>query len=107
MWEKISIKLLHKLNIIDQAIGNFIIYHDKMFNECLIKSENKDGQIMTIGLINRWKINLDSENNILNDKGEIAAVIHQYDRIDDIKRIIRNKFCEKTFYRFYYRNMNY
>ena len=85
-WSKLN-------NVIEQAVANYIIYHDKMFNDCLIKSENYNGPVMTIGLTKNENIKFDSENNILNGKGKIAAVIHQYDRKPDIVRKVINKFC--------------
>ena len=63
-----------------------------MFKDCLIKSDNKNGYVMTIGLTNNTNIILDHENNILNGKGKIAAVIHQYDRKPYIIRKIKNKY---------------
>ena len=48
---------------------------------------------MTIGLTESKNIILDSNNNILNFKGEIASVIHQYDRHSYLMIKIVNKFC--------------
>lgn len=93
MWEKLSSEWSLKFNVIEQGVANFLIYYAKMFNECLIKSDNQNGKIMTIGISKRENINLDSENNIINGKGEIAAVIHQYDRKIDIVEKIKKKFC--------------
>ena len=92
MWEKLSSNYSLSHKVIEQAVTNYIIYHDKMFNNCLLKSDNKDGRVMTIGLTRSKDIKLDSENNILNGKGEIAAVIHQYDRSQNISKYIRNKY---------------
>ena len=92
MWENLSSEWSLNNNIIEQAVANYLIYHEKMFNDCLLKSENKDGQVMTIGLTYRENINLNSENYILNGKKEIASVIHQYDRKPDIKAKIINKY---------------
>lgn len=47
---------------------------------------------MTIGLTNNSNIKLDYEDNVLNGKGEIAAVVHQYDRKPFIESKIKNKF---------------
>ena len=92
MWKILDSEwsLIH--HVIEQAIGNYIIYHKKLFNDCLVKSENKDGYVMTIGLTKRENIILDSKNNILNGKGEIAAVIHQYDRKHYIVKKLIHKF---------------
>ena len=70
-----------------------------MFNDCLIKSDNKNGFVMTIALTNISNIILDHENNILNGKGKIAAVIHQYDRKPDLVRKVKNKYCKKILYK--------
>ena len=93
MWEKLSSEWSISKKVIEQAVLNYIIYHDKMFNDCIIKSENKDGPIMTIGIAKREDITLDNNDNILNGKGDIAAVIHQYDRKKDILAKIKNKYC--------------
>ena len=92
MWEKLSSNWSLTNNVIEQAVTNYLIYHDKMFNNCLLKSDNKDGRVMTIALTRPEDIRIDSQNNILNGNGEIAAVIHQYDRKPNIVNIVRNKF---------------
>ena len=93
MWEKLSSDWSLKLGVVDQGVTNFLIYYSKMFNECLVISDNKNGYVMTIGLTKRENINLDSDNNILNGKGEIVAVIHQYDRKIDILEMVKKKYC--------------
>jgi hypothetical protein len=50
MWKKLSSKWSVNLKVIEQGVANFLIYHDKLFKNCLIRSENKDGKVMTIGL---------------------------------------------------------
>lgn len=94
IWEKINssnitipLKSRH-----DQTIANYIIYYLKMFGDYIIESHNDDGPIMTIGLTLRKDIYLDSKNNIINKKGKIAAVIHQYDRKIDIVKIQFKKY---------------
>ena len=78
--------------VVEQAVGNYLIYHDKLFNDCLIKSFNNNGSVMTLALTNNDNIKFDSDNNILNGKGEIASVIHQYVRKPDILRKVKYKF---------------
>ena len=90
-WEKVK-NGCYNQRIHDQTVLNYIIYIEKTFDDCLIRSEYKDGYILTLGLVKK-NISFDSENNILNDKGEIAALVHQYDRIPHIKKRIRQKFC--------------
>ena len=93
--DKIFEILKTKPKAIDQAIGNYIIYHLKMFENCSVISENADGPIMSIAITNRAFINLDSNQNIINVKGEIAAYVHQYDRFKDLTQIVNKKYYTK------------
>ena len=93
MWEKLSSEWSKRLNVIEQAVGNYLIYHDKMFSDCLVKSNNIDGFVMTIGLTKRKDIILDKNNNILNGNHLVGAVIHQYDRFPDLVNIAILKNC--------------
>ncbi len=77
---------------IEQAVGNFLIYHDKIFDDCLIKSNNTDGYVMTIGLTNPKNIVINLNYEIFNGKGEIAAVVHQYDRHENLNKFIESKY---------------
>ena len=95
MWEKLNSEWSLKNNVIEQAVGNYIIYHDKMFNESLIKSDN-NGPVMTICLTKRTHIKIDREKNILNGRGKIAAVIHQYDRKPDLFNNVVKKYCQEN-----------
>lgn len=95
MWEKLNSKWSIKNKVIEQAVTNFLIYHDKLFNEFLIKSFNNNGSIMTLALTNDSNIKLDDKNNVLNENGEIVAVVHQYDRKHFIVTKIKKKFYNK------------
>ena len=88
MWEKLK---LYNYPKSDQGLANFLFYHDKIMNNSLVINDNK-GPIMTIGLSKVENIFLDYKGNILNYNGEIASVIHQYDRKTEIKMKIINKF---------------
>jgi len=77
---------------IEQGIGNYLIYYEKILKDFIIKRDNF-GLIMTIGITNSSNINFDSNNNILVFMGEIASVIHQYDRKHDIMKMVIKKFC--------------
>ena len=95
MWEKLDSKWSLRLKVIEQAVANYIIYHDKMFDDCLIKSENKNGLIMTIGLTKNENLYFDIDDNLVNGNGNIAAVIHQYDRKPQIIKKLMNKYFPK------------
>ena len=90
-------KLIKNQTSIEQGIANYIFYYEKMFNNCLIKSDNY-GPVMTIGLSKTENVTVDSQDNILNFKGEIAAVIHQYDRKKNITMKVINKYCPELIY---------
>ena len=77
---------------IEQGIANYMLYYEKIFNDCLLKSDNY-GPVMTIGLTNPSNLILDNDDNILNYDGEIAAVIHQYDRKEDLVIKVYKKYC--------------
>ena len=69
LWEKIK----NNNNSTDQGIGNYLIYYEKILNNCLIRSDNY-GPVINIGFTKRENIILDSNDNILNFKGKIASV---------------------------------
>ena len=104
LWKKINLIGVNK--VIDQAIGNYLIYHDKLLNNSIIKSYNNNGSIMTIGLTKRENIKLDSNDNILNEELKVSAVVHQYDRKKDIEQILINKYCPEIKKYFYYYIIN-
>ena len=91
VWEKVKYQTFSR-KLHDQSIVNYIVCVEKIFDDCLKKSENKDGNIITIGLIKK-NVSLDSEDNILNEKGEIASLVHQYERVRLLKEKVRKKFC--------------
>jgi len=93
-WEKLK----SNTNSTDQGIGNYLFYYEKIFEDCVVKSDNY-GPVMTIGRTQRENIILDLNNNVLNFGGEIAAVIHQYDRKRDIAIKIKKKFLYNNFTR--------
>lgn len=76
----------------EQGVANCLFYHDKIFNNCIIKSDNY-GPVMTIAITNRTKLFLDKQDNLLNFNNEIASVIHQYDRKPDLLNIFKKKLC--------------
>ena len=96
MWEKIASKWSKLLKVIDQAVMNYLIYHEKLFNDCLIKSEAKDGPVMTMYFLNDKDIILDLDDNVINNKSEKISIIHQYDRKPYIARKIRNKYYSEN-----------
>ena len=71
-----------------------MIHNQNLFSDCVILQDNH-GPLMTIGLSKRKNIKLDKNNNLNNYNWEIAAAVHQYDRMRDITEKMNNKF-DKT-----------
>ena len=76
-----------------------MIYNNKILENCTVIFSDGNGQVLTLGLAKCYYIKLDNENNILNNKGQIVSIVHQYNRFKDIKRIILYKFCPELTYR--------
>ena len=62
----------------------------KTFEDCIIIKDNH-GPLMTIG-ITKQEVRLDNDTNLINFDGQIAAVIHQYDKIPERLEKINKKF---------------
>lgn len=85
--------LLKYPEAVDQSVVNYLIYHEKILKDCIKITSDEYGPVITLGLNEGKKIHLDSDNNILNYRGQIASIVHQYDRHRNVKRVIKNKFC--------------
>ena len=93
LWKKLGSEWSTKLNVIEQGVFNYLIYVEHFLNDYLVVSDNESGPVMTIGPTYYKYITFDSYGNILNEKGEVAAVVHQYDRKPYITRKIVKKYC--------------
>ncbi len=76
----------------DQGSGNVILHTSGKFDDVMLPSANDDGCVMTIGETDSKALHTDSSGNVLNGKGQIAAVIHQYDRQPAILDIVVKKY---------------
>lgn len=95
LWEVMNSELCN-ITFLDQSSTNYIVYYKKIFNDSIIKSDNNCGPVMTIGISDETKFQYDSEENLLTYNGEVAAVIHQYNRKSKITEISKRKFCSQT-----------
>ena len=93
LWEKLSSQWSVKLEVNEQAIFNYLIYVEHFLSDYLVISDNESGPVMTIGSTHYKYITFDSEDNILNEKGEVAAVVHQYETKPYVTRKVVNKYC--------------
>ena len=96
-------KMAHGKSNGDQRFLNYLVYHDNLFNDCIIIKNNSNSHLMHIGETKRKRIILDNNDNILNYNGEIASVFHQYNRHKDIVEKMNQKFNDedlnKTIYK--------
>ena len=72
----------------DQGSGNVILHTSGKFDDVMLPSANDDGYVMT----GPKDVHTDSSGNVLNGKGQIAAVVHQYDRQPAILDIVVKKY---------------
>ena len=97
IWKEIQKKSTYKFSILDQSTTNYLIYHKKLFQDCIITSDVYSGPVMTVGLLKNRILSFDSEDNLLNIQNKNkAAVIHQYDRIPKLMQIIDTKFSSQN-----------
>ena len=65
----------------DQGVHNYLIYN-KNFPEATI-TPNIEGEVATLG--NATNIILNDEHQLVNKRHELIPVVHQYDRLPDLK----------------------
>ena len=79
IWNEIEAKSPYENWVQDQTATNYIIYHKKILNDCIIKNNMKTGPVIVVGFANPSVNNFtfDKEYNLLNfNKDDIAAVVH-------------------------------
>lgn len=70
----------------DQASLNYLV-HKEIISAAY--SDNESGPMMTVGLETQFHINED--NQVLLKNGNVASIIHQYDRHDQLNKLFRSK----------------
>jgi len=107
IWKVLKINNYSRKRWHDQSAVNYLIYYKKLFhNDFIVRNENKNGLILTLATANPKNFMIDSEDNILNGNGEIAAVIHQYNRYNNITSKILNKYSSDSIKENEYNNYN-
>ncbi|MBR4643490.1 MAG: hypothetical protein IKO74_12365 [Selenomonadaceae bacterium] len=84
----------HLLNNFDQGATNYLIHNNLLPIENLIESNVVSGEIFTNGLIKDNKI---GGGKILRGDGGVPAVVHQYDRHQDLVRLVDKIYRDKNF----------
>jgi len=67
----------------DQGIHNYLLIEQLLDN--LVVHPNRQGPVMTMGVMRAGDWQTDDHGRVLNDSGEIPPVLHQYDRIPELK----------------------
>jgi hypothetical protein len=74
----------------DQAIHNVILYRERIKNIKVF--ENGHAPVLTMGTMDKAKIQLNHEGFLLNENGSVANIIHQYDRHSEIQAKLMAKY---------------
>jgi len=78
----------------DQGIHNYIV-HKKLLSRAAIH-ENCRGPVMTLGAMKPEQARLNAEGWVINDDGGVPCALHQYDRIENIKKTLLLHLAETT-----------
>ncbi len=68
--------------IVGQGFHNYLVYTAKLPQLNIFSNES--GPVLTLGLVNNYKQNAAGE--LLNESGEVANVVHQYDRHPELAK---------------------
>jgi hypothetical protein len=73
----------------DQAIHNYLIYNGRVNLEL---TDNRAGLIATLHYESSSNIQIDAARGVAKVQGKAPAIIHQYDRHDNLLRFVKEKF---------------
>jgi hypothetical protein len=73
----------------DQGIHNYIL-RERILSRVIVH-ENRRGPVMTLGPIKMGDIRLSADRQVVNEVGQIVSVLHQYDRIPELKKILLDR----------------
>lgn len=74
---------LAKISGGDQGIHNYLLIQNLLKD--IVVHRNRRGPVLTMGVMSETDFRTDSHGQVLNENGEIAPVLHQYDRIPSLK----------------------
>jgi hypothetical protein len=78
----------------DQGIHNYLLIEQLLDN--IVVHPNRHGPVMTMGVMNPCDWKTGDGGRVLNDNGEMPPVLHQYDRIPELKKILLQSLPEYT-----------
>ena len=71
----------------DQGIHNYILRKGLLQNAAA--HNNRSGPVMTLGAMRMANLRLNEKGLVINEAGQIVPVLHQYDRIPELKQRLR------------------
>ena len=79
---------LGKISGGDQGIHNYLRLEKKLKN--LAIHANRHGPVLTMGVMQPGDYQLSSAGLVLNEDGSVPPVLHQYDRLPELKKRLQN-----------------
>jgi len=73
-----------KIIVGDQGVHNFLIYENQL--PAMTLHSNEDGPVLTSTFMTMKDITLNSDGLVVNHQGKVIPILHQYDRIPDLKK---------------------
>lgn len=70
----------------DQGIHNYLLYQKPLPE--IIVHDNRHGPLMTVGAMKPEAIRVNAQGWVINDDGQMPAVLHQYDRHPEIEKAL-------------------
>jgi hypothetical protein len=67
----------------DQGIHNYLLIRNLLKN--IIVHKNRHSPVLTMGMMSEADVRTDAGGAVLNENGEVAPILHQYDRIPSLK----------------------
>lgn len=91
MWEIVKQNLTRNF---DQGTMNYLVWNKLLPIENLIENDVDSGEILTNGQIKDNKIR---DDKILRGDGGVPAVVHQYDRHQNLVQLVDNIYRDRNF----------
>ncbi|MFZ3376343.1 MAG: hypothetical protein WA183_12390 [Chthoniobacterales bacterium] len=70
----------------DQGLHNFLVR--KVSFPRITIHRNAEGPVMTVGVMRMTDLRLSPDDSVMNEANEVAPVVHQYDRIPELREML-------------------
>jgi protein involved in polysaccharide export with SLBB domain len=68
----------------DQGIHNYLLIQKRLPGVTV--HPNRHAPVLTMGVMNPGEVRFNAADEVLNENGEVAPVLHQYDRLPEVKQ---------------------